>query len=145
MTGDCVQRANRSRWRAAWRKAAPIAILMIAGCEKSTLGVVTGTVTVDGAPAKTGSIAFFPVDRKSPTTGAEIIDGQYTAQVPFGASKVEIRVSKVIGQRKLYDTANSPVMPLLAESLPAKYNDQTELTLDVQPGRNQQDFQLTTR
>lgn len=145
MTGDFSQRANQHRWSRVWRKAALLAILLIAGCGKLTIGVVTGTVTVDGTPAKTGSIAFFPVDRKSPTAGAEIVDGRYTAEVPLGASKVEIRVSKVVGKRKLYNTPNSPVMPLLAEALPPKYNDQTELTLDVRPGKNQRDFQLTTR
>jgi hypothetical protein len=33
---------------------------------------------------------------------------------------------------------------LLAEILPAKYNDQTELEFDVKPGKNKQDYQLTT-
>jgi hypothetical protein len=31
------------------------------------------------------------------------------------------------------------------ESLPAKYNDASELTLDVQPGENEQDYHLTTK
>ena len=145
MTSDPQPRANRLRQIAWWRSAALGAILLIAGCAKPTIGTVSGTVTVDGSPAKSGSIAFFPVDRKSRTTGAEILDGQYTAQVPLGASKVEIRVSKVVGQKKLYDTPNSPVQPLLEEALPPKYNDQTELQFDVQPGPNQQNFQLTTR
>jgi hypothetical protein len=122
-----------------------LVLIILAGCGESTIGVVSGTVTVDGLPAKEGSIAFFPVDRKSATAGAEIREGEYTAQVPLGASKVEIRVPKVVGQRKLYNTSNSPIMPLLEESLPAKYNDQTELTLDVRPGKNRQDYQLSTK
>jgi hypothetical protein len=116
----------------------------IAGCNKSNLGTVSGTITVDGSPAKTGSIAFFPANKKSATAGAEIRDGQYLARVPLGTSKVEVRVSKVVGQKKLYNAPNSPVRSLLEESLPAKYNDQTELTLDVKPGKNTQDYQLTT-
>jgi len=122
-----------------------VAALVAAGCEEPTKAVVTGTVTVDGAPAKSGSIAFFPVDGKSSTTGAEIIDGQYTAQVPFGASKVEIRVSKAVGQKKLYDTPDSPIKPILAEALPSRYNDESELTLDVKPGENRQDFPLKSK
>jgi hypothetical protein len=121
-----------------------IVVLVFSGCAEPTTGVVTGTVTVDGVPAKSGSIAFFPVNRKSSTAGAEIIDGSYTATVPLGASKVEIRVSKVVGQKKLYDTPDSPIQTLMAESLPAKYNDATELTLDVRPGTNEQDYLLTT-
>ena len=118
---------------------------LAAGCGKSNIGVVTGTVTVDGAPAKSGSIAYFPTNKKSSTAGSEIRDGSYTANVALGATKVEIRVPKVIGQKKLYDTPDSPVKQVLAESLPAKYNDQTELTLDVQPGKNRQDYDLKTR
>ena len=122
-----------------------IAALLLAGCEKPNVGVVTGTITVDGAPATAGSIAFFPVNGKSSTAGAEIVAGQYTANVPLGTAKVEIRVPKVVGEKKLYDTPDSPTKQLLAESLPPKYNDATQLTLDVQPGENRQDFQLSTR
>lgn len=121
------------------------ALSLCLGCTEPTIGVVTGAVTVDGSPAKSGSIAFFPVDGKSSTAGAEIIDGQYTAEVAPGASRIEIRVPKVVGEKKLYDTPDSPLKPLLAESLPARYNDASELTLDVQLGENQKDFALTTK
>lgn len=117
----------------------------LTGCKKPTTGTVSGTIAVDGAPAKMGSIAYFPTDRKSATAGGEIVDGKYTAKVPLGTSKVEIRVPKVVGQKKLYDTPNSPVKPLMDESLPAKYNDASELTIDVKPGENRQDYQLTTK
>jgi hypothetical protein len=119
--------------------------IFIAGCEEPTTGTVTGMVTVDGAPAERGAIDFFPADGKASTAGAEIVDGQYTAQVAFGQSKVEIRVPKVVGERKLYDAPNSPMKPVMVESLPAKYNDASELTIDVQPGENRKDFVLTTK
>lgn len=121
------------------------AVLVIAGCGKSDVGVVTGTITVDGSPAKQGSIAFFPVDQKSRTAGGEIVDGKYTAEVPLGKFTVEIRVPKIVGEKKLYDTPNSPIQKIMAESLPAKFNDKTELTVDVAPGESQKDFVLTTR
>jgi hypothetical protein len=126
--------------------AALFVVLAIAGCAEPTTGIVTGTVTVDGSPASEGSsIAFFPIDGKSSTAGAEIIDGKYEATVPLGQVKVEIRVPKVVGQRKLYDTPDSPIKLVMDESLPAKYNDASELTLDVQPGENEQDYDLTTK
>jgi hypothetical protein len=121
------------------------ALIVVAGCAEPTRGFVSGTITVDGAPAKSGSIAFFPVDGKSSTTGGVITEGQYRAEVPFGAQKVEIRVPKKVGEKKAYDAPNSPMIDILAESLPAKYNDATELTLDVKPGENQKDFQLKTK
>ena len=121
------------------------AILFTPGCAgKATMGEVSGTVQVDGVPAKTGSIAFIPVDGNAPTAGATIEAGRYSAKVPLGNAKVEIRVSKVIGQKKLYDTPNSPVQLIREEILPEQYNDQTELLFVVQPGKNQKDFNLTT-
>jgi hypothetical protein len=133
-------------FRHAWSRVAWLAgVLLAAGCEEPTTGTVTGVITVDGAPAKNGSIAFFPMDGKASTAGAGIVDGNYTAQVAFGQSKVEIRVPKVIGERKLYDAPNSPTKSIMAESLPARFNDETELTLDVKPGETQGDFDLKTK
>ncbi len=123
-----------------------VLLTLAAGCgEPPTTAVVEGTVTVDGTPAEMGSIAFFPTDGKSATSGAALENGKYKAQVPFGEVKVEVRVNKVVGQQRLYDTPDSPVQPILAEVLPPKYNDQTELTMIVEPGVNQQNFDLTTK
>jgi hypothetical protein len=122
-----------------------VTAFLIAGCGKSNVGVVTGTITVDGTPAKSGSIAFFPMNRKSSTAGSEIVDGRYTAKVALGDAKVEIRIPKVVGKKKLYDKPDSPMKEVLAESLPRKYNDDTELKLDVQAGNNVQNYELTTR
>jgi hypothetical protein len=139
------QPADRISRNPPGRTTILIAAIVFSGCARSDVGVVTGSISVDGSPAKSGSIGFFPVNRKSTTAGAEIVGGKYTANVPLGKFQVEIRVPKVVGQKKLYDTPDSPVKQLLAESLPPRYNDQTELTLDVQPGANHQDYQLTTK
>jgi hypothetical protein len=120
-------------------------LLLAPGCAETNEAVVTGTITVDGTPAKTGYIGFIPVDGKSATSGAEIKDGKYTANVPLGTMKVQIRVPKVVGQQKLYNTPDSPVQPIMAETLPPKYHDQTELVLDVKPGTNEQDYPLLTK
>jgi len=120
-------------------------VSFLSGCSDSNRATVTGTVTIDGQPVKSGSIAFFPIDEKSPTTGASIADGQYTSQVPLGAAKVQIRVAKKVGEKKLYNTADSPVQPIMKETLPAKYNDDTELQLDVKPGNTVKNFELATK
>ena len=116
------------------------------GCSKGgpPMGEVSGTITVDGTPAKIGSSSFFPVDRKSATAGAAIKEGKYTAKVPVGKVKVEIRVSKIVGKKKLYDTPNSPVQPIMKEVLPPKYNDRTELELDVKSGTMEKNYDLKT-
>jgi hypothetical protein len=119
---------------------------MAAGCSgKATKGDVAGTVTIDGVPAEAGSISFTPVDGQSATAGGSIEQGRYAAEVPPGKMKVEIRVAKVVGQRKLYDTADSPMAPIMEEVLPAKYNDATELVVEIKLGENEHNFDLTTK
>lgn len=118
------------------------------GCGSGTpanRGSVHGMVTVDGQPAKAGAISFSPKDGMSPTAGGEIVEGRYKVDVPLGLSAVAVRVPKVTGQKKLYDTPDSPVQPIMTESLPAKYNDETELTLDVKVGDNEQNYDLKTK
>jgi hypothetical protein len=109
------------------------------------LAEVRGTITVDGEPAKVGAITFIPIDGASQTAGAKIVDGGYAARVPPGTFKVELRVSKVVGERKVYDAPDAPVKQILAEALPPRYNDESELTLEVQPGENHKDYSLTTK
>ena len=128
------------------RLALAAALLMAAGCSGTpTKGDVAGTVTIDGVPAEQGAITFSPVDGQSATAGGTIEQGRYAAQVSPGKMKVEIRVAKVVGQRKLYDTADSPMAPIMEEVLPAKYNDATELVVEVQLGENEHNFDLTTK
>lgn len=126
-----------------WFSSFLLAFFLTVGCSQGPpMGEVTGTVTINGELAKNGAVSFIPSDGKTPTAGAAIIDGKYTAMVPIGKFKVEVRVSKVVGQEKLYDTPDSPTRPIMKEVLPAKYNSQSELEMDVQKGANQKDFDL---
>ena len=119
----------------------------VLGCSKQdpNRGQVTGLVEVDGQPAAEGAIAFTPIDGNSVASGGEIVNGRYTVAANIGPSKVAIRVPKTVGERKLYDTPDSPVRPIQEESLPAQYNDETTLTYDVKPGPNEQNFSLKTK
>ena len=117
------------------------------GCSKQdpNRGQVTGLVEVDGQPAAEGAIAFTPIDGNSAASGGEIVNGRYTVAANIGPSKVAIRVPKTVGERKLYDTPDSPVRPIQEESLPAQYNDETTLTYEVKSGPNEQNFSLKTK
>lgn len=130
-----------------WLKTLLLPAMLICGCaEDSNLGVVTGTVRVDGEPAKTGGITYIPIDGASGTSGAMILDGQYTARnVPIGSHKVQINLSRIVGYQKLYNTPDSPTHPVLEEMLPEKYNVETELTLDVKPGKNEKNYDLSSK
>src|SRR5262245_35369621 len=119
--------------------------LIASGCSKSNTAIVTGTVTIDGQVAKLGYISFFAVDGHAPTVGSRIVDGHYTAQLKPGKCYVQVRVPKEVGKKKLYDTPDSPVQRVMAESLPPKYNDATELQFDVQPGANENNYNFSTK
>ncbi len=121
---------------------APLLILLIAGCGHDGAAEVKGTIKVDGALPEEGTIQFSPVDGKTPTTGGPIKKGLYVVRVPLGVMKVSISVPKVVGMKKLYPTPDSPAMPVTKESLPSKYNADTQLQLEVKAGLNQKDFEL---
>src|SRR5262249_46143837 len=121
------------------------AFMTLAGCSRSNMGVVIGRVTVDGEPAKVGAISFFAVDGRAPTAGAAIARGKCSPPGTPGLWLVQVRVSKVVGEKKMYDTPNSPVRKVWAEVLPAKFNDDTQLKLDVKRGENKQDYDLKTK
>lgn len=117
------------------------------GCNKqdANRGQVIGTVEVDGQPAANGSISFTPIDGSTAGTGGAIVDGSYVVDANIGPSKVAINIPKVVGERKLYNTPDSPKMPITEEALPPHYNEQTTLTYDVKPGDNEQNFSLKTK
>lgn len=121
--------------------------LVAAGCDAVPEGMatVTGKVTVDGQTATEGAITFTPSDGMSQTTGGKIVDGRYEATAPIGLMRVLIRIPKVVGERKLYDTPDSPVQPIMEESLPPKYNDQSELEIEVRPGETECNFDLSSK
>jgi len=102
-------------------------------------------VTVNGEPAANGAVSFSPVDGQSPTSGGKIVNGEYSVKASIGTVKVAIRVPKVVGERKLYNTPDSPIQPLMEETLPPEYNDRTTLTFDVKPGVNEHNFELNSK
>jgi hypothetical protein len=131
--------------RAAKAGWAALALLALAGCgEGARMGDVSGAVTFDGKPVEDGAITFVPADGKSPTAGGAIKDGRYAVRVPLGEAKVVINGKKVIGKKKIYNTPDSPEMPVTAELLPEKYSDmsKTELRFDVAAGANPKDWEL---
>ena len=120
------------------------AAMLLAGCG-SPMGEVSGTVKYDSKLIENGSIRFEAADGTTPTAGAMIKNGEYTARVPVGAMKVTISSAKVVGKKKLYaNDPNSPEQDLTKEVLPDKYSDtkKTELKFDVHSGANPKDWDL---
>ena len=131
--------------RAGWAAGLLTALALAAGCGGPATGEVDGSVTVDGqTPPPGSSITFVPRDGKAPTAGALLKDGRYAARVPVGPAKVEIRVPRVLGKKAAREGPGAKG-DRVEESLPARYNDKTELTLDVRPGKNEKSWDLKTK
>jgi hypothetical protein len=109
------------------------------------MGTVVGEVTVDGQPLPKGHLEFTPVDGQTQTAGALIESGKFTATVPVTKMQVKIHAPKVIGKRKMYDTPESPWEDEVGEALPAKYNDKSDITLDVKRGRQEIRYDLQSK
>lgn len=121
--------------------------IAVTGCSKesSSKGTLSGTVTLDGAPVKSGTIRFDPVDGRTASADVMITDGKYTAAVVPGDKRVSISAQKVVGKKKMYDTPESPVVDLTEEMIPKRYNALTELKLTVGAGSQDKNFDLTSK
>jgi hypothetical protein len=131
----------------AWSFLIVALAFFLVGCQSEVpLVKVHGKVTVDDAPVEKGFVQFEPADGKSPSAkGGTITNGEYTAEVPVGEMIVRISGSKVVGQKKAYDTPESPMRDVLKDVVPAKYYKDSKLKADIKPGMPELDFKLSTK
>jgi hypothetical protein len=120
-------------------------ITVVLGCSAdANLGVLAGTVTLDGQPLKSGTIRFDPEDGRAKAADATITEGKFSLKLLPGDKRVSITSPKVIGKKKMYDTPDSPVYDVTEESLPKRYNAQSALKFTVKPGDQDASFDLSS-
>jgi hypothetical protein len=119
-------------------------LLALVGCSGEP--TVSGTVNVDGKRLPEGAITFIPVDGMTNTAGGKIFDGKFgPVLVPVGSMKVSISAPKIKGYKKLYNRPDSQERPVYTEALPERYNEKTELRMDVKSGPNEKEFELQSK
>jgi hypothetical protein len=130
----------------------------LTGCG-SKRGAVSGVVTLDGQPVTNGMIAFVPIEgTQSPSSGASIGNGGRYAiggeKGPMaGVFRVEIRAQRYTGKRiKLRDLPGQPFGPNAqgdmeetVEAVPAGYNSESKLRVEVHSGDNTLNFDLVSK
>jgi hypothetical protein len=116
-------------------------VLFTSSCSReNTLITIGGSVTFDGAPLPDGDILFTPADPQFGSEAAKIKDGVYQVTIRPGQSKVQIRASRPVPGKK------GPMGEQLIEDyIPAKYNDQSNLSIDVSTSQRKHDFQLQSK
>jgi hypothetical protein len=127
-----------------------IVCCVLGGCDSSggVAGVpVTGTVTMDGAPLPNGSIVFLVASGDGTSVTAPIVDGKYKAVVPTGAKKVQIYGPPPGGgSTSMTDLSKPTGAPALhTETIPAKYNANTELQATIDSSGKPIDFSLSSK
>lgn len=106
------------------------------GCsqgDRPPLGYVTGTVTIDGEPLAGVVVAFLP-DNGRPGVGMTDEEGKYELEYVAGAKGTKIGPTTV---GFMVATGVTPSHPI-----PAKYENRSELKVDVERGKNVFDFDL---
>lgn len=107
---------------------------------------VRGKVTFDGEPVHRGTIVLIPHDDSHARVGGVIENGEYSlieAQGPnLGEYAVDIRWPRPTG-KKVPDADAGELVDELANVIPVKYNDGSELKIDTRLGDGTFDFALT--
>ncbi len=113
-------------------------ILGTVGCgPKSDLLEVSGAVSLNGAPLKSGSIRFtLTASEKVVSKEASIKDGQYSISqekgLPPGAYHIVISaIDENSPMVTIKDAAGNPVTTAHPELIPPEYNTNSEKTVDV--------------
>jgi len=120
-------------------------ILVCCGCDSQPKRyAVRGTVSYQGQPIKFGSISFRAEDGS--TGAAQIQDGKFEVEAVGGLLPGSYRVAINYPNPKIPlpsgNEAPGEAVPI-REMLPPKYNDQTELTLEVgEEDKNDAHFDL---
>ncbi len=113
-----------------------------AGCRKSSLVSVVGSVTYDGKAVAKGNVSFLPCDGKGPTAAAIIVDGKYTAKVAPGKKQVRIEGFDVTGQQHYMGDPKAPMIDIQEPLIPECYNARSELACEISPSGGVYDFTL---
>jgi hypothetical protein len=118
-----------------------VALLAIGCGGRSDLGLVTGTVTLDGKPLPSAFLVFAPTGGGTSSRGKTDASGHYEMMFTdsekgawIGENVVRINTGDVGGG----DQAGPK------ELVPVAYNRDTTLKVEVKPGNNNFDFPLTS-
>ncbi len=117
---------------------AVLGMLFLAGCsrgDRPSLGLVSGTVTLDGKPLAGARVIFEPVEGGRASTSTTDSRGRYEL--------IYIRTDKgaKVGPHNVRIFAGNADLGR-AEVVPPRYNLQTTLRVEVKPGENERNFEL---
>ena len=121
--------------------------MLATGCGSSDkLGTVTGTVTLDGKPLPQASVTFSRGQGRM-SVGTTDEQGRYKLLYTVNQQGAEPGTHTVSITTQIYAVSGEADLAAVEgrqELLSPRYNEKTELTAEVKPGRNTIDFDLTS-
>jgi len=134
-----------------------LALLALTGCGSDApppqkKEKVSGKITLDGKPLKTGRITFDALNGQPPSD-CDILDGSFEGNVPVGKCKVMITsIEKMTMKEKLrrdgQKVIEGPGYDDMVEVnlLPDRYNAKSEIKREVEAGKtNEFKFELQSK
>ncbi len=117
-------------------------LFFASGCKSGDGKVdVSGTVTFNGKPVEEGTIQFVHTADTADTV--TITDGKYATRIPPGSKKVAVHAYRKTGEFLRDPTDKQSGYPVVSNYIPAKFNDQSELTAEVSKSGGVHNFDLT--
>ncbi|EAQ78747.1 carboxypeptidase-like regulatory domain-containing protein [Blastopirellula marina] len=130
---------------------AALFLIGLSGCFGSggpELGIVEGTVKLDGQPLEGATISFVPAAGGRTAEGFTDAEGHYAVEFAAGAKGAllgEHKVRITTLKEKVMSDSGRVADPGIPEKVPARFNSETELIRDVQPGQNIFDLDLQSK
>jgi hypothetical protein len=126
------------------------ALLLVAGCGRADYDgpkryPLSGKVTLDGESVDQGFISFLPHTQSERPSGGIVAAGEYLIPEAKGANAgtytVQVRWSRRTG-RRVFDPEIGEMVPEVEDRIPARFNTQSELTVEVSATQTEFDFHL---
>lgn len=125
-----------------------MALAASAGCGSNGLAQIQGTVTLDGEPLEGASVEFRPLTAEgSPSYSVESTDADGHFAMGYTADKAGVlpgkyKVSISTMFDEMLENGRTKRHP---ERVPRRYNERTELEVDVVEGNHDLPFDLTSK
>jgi hypothetical protein len=122
-------------------------LAVLGGCQgEEQVGFpVSGAITLHGQPLDHGTIQFEPLEGQETSSGAVIENGRYEipAERGLGVGNYAVRISSGEPGTAAEDAAPGESGPLAKERIPASFNVQTDVKVQVKKDTaNAFDFQI---
>lgn len=124
--------------------ALALVCLSMVGCGGDKLATVEGTVTFDGRPLRDATIVFSPRNGARPSTAKTDENGHY--RLLFTPKQAGAEVGQhTVSISDIPQDSDTREVRAARVKIPARYNVESTLAVEVQPRANTFDFDLTSK